>query len=103
MNVTICATMSMDGTVVPTDACANVRQRTTEKNQETIARARIARYLIRQARSLGLSNAQLAKVIHTSPDRIGKMKRVTPQWHVLQRLGTRIEEIALSRRAAARG
>ncbi len=64
------------------------------QNDEARARKRIARYLQFQIRQLGVPTKVIAKDIGTSPDRIDKICLVTPQSHVLQRIGASIERYA---------
>jgi hypothetical protein len=63
-------------------------------NNESRARARTARYLMRQARALNLNDAEFAKALGVSKDRIRDLRVVIPQAHILHRMGACLEHIA---------
>ncbi len=71
-----------------------LQNRSTLSNDESKSRARFVRYIMCHARQLGLSDAQLARAMGTSRDRITKIQTVVPQLHVLQRLGMSVERFA---------
>lgn len=68
-------------------------------NNEAIRRVQIARYLQYHMKELGVSHKELAKAAGMSPSRLKRFgTQVTPQAHVLLRLGQCIERIALAQR-----
>jgi len=75
--------------------------RPSMQNTEAKARVRTARYLLHQIQRMGLTHAQIAKDVGTTKDRIGKIGKVTPQSHVLQRIGASVERFAKQRYASA--